>query len=117
MEVTGLPIQRACHAGGLSRATYYRPVVDWAGRDAPVIAALTAVVAAHPRGGFWKCYDRLRLDGHPWNPKRIWRVYCELRLNLPRRTKKRLPRRPAQPLTVLPAPNAVWAVDFMNDML
>lgn len=102
---------------GLSRATYYRPMVDWAGRDAPVIAALTAVVAAHPRWGFWKCSDRLRLDGHPWNPKRIWRVYCGLRLNLPRRTKKRLPRRPTQPLTVLPAPNAVWAVDFMSDAL
>ncbi|MDP1768759.1 MAG: hypothetical protein Q8L74_08140 [Nitrospirota bacterium] len=26
----GLPIQRACQAVGLSRATYYRPVVYWA---------------------------------------------------------------------------------------
>lgn len=117
VAVTGLPIQRACEVVGLGRATYYRPVMAWAQRDAPVIVALTAVVAVHPRWGFWKCYRRLRLDGHPWNAKRVWRVYCQLRLNLPRRTKKRLPVRPRQPLTVSPQPNAVWAVDFMSDTL
>jgi putative transposase len=91
--------------------------VDWARRDASVIAALTTLVAAKSRWGFWKCNDRLRLDGHPWNHKRLWRVYCCLRLNLPRRAKKRLPSRLRQPLTVLPQPNAVWAVDFMSDTL
>lgn len=115
--VNGLPVQRACQAIGLGRATYYRPLVEGAQRDAPVIAALTAVVAAHPRWGFWKCFDRLRLDGHPWNHRRLWRVYCQLRLNLPRRTKKRLPVRLRQPLTVIPQPNAVWAIDFMSDTL
>lgn len=115
--VNGLPVQRACRAVGLGRATYYRPRVDWARRDAPVIAALTTLVAAKSRWGFWKCRDRLRLDGHPWNHKRLWRVYCQLRLNLPRRTKKRLPSRLRQPLTVIPQPNTVWAVDFMSDTL
>jgi putative transposase len=91
--------------------------VEWARRDAPVIAALTTLVAAKSRWGFWKCVDRLHLDGHPWNPKRLWRVYCQLRLNLPRRTKKRLPVRFRQPLVVIPQPNAVWAVDFMSDTL
>lgn len=113
----GLPVQRACAAVGLGRATYYRPLVDWARRDAPVIAALTTLVAAKSRWGFWKCCDRLRLDGHLWNHKRMWRVYCQLRLNLPRRTKKRLPVRVRQPLTVVPQPNVVWAVDFMSDTL
>ena len=117
LVVNGLPVQRACQVVGLGRATYYRPLVDWAQRDAPVIVALTAVVAAHPCWGFWKCYRRLRLDGHPWNAKRVWRIYCQLRLNLPRRTKKRLPVRPRQSLTVSPQPNAVWALDFMSDTL
>ena len=117
MTVTGLPVQRACCAVRLGRATYYRPWVERAQRDAPVIAALTAVVAAHPHWGFWKCYRRLRLDGHPWNTKRVWRVYRNLRLNLPRRTKKRLPLRPRQPLTVVPELNTVWAMDFMSDTL
>ena len=113
----GLPVQRACRAVGLGRATYYRPRTDWARRDAPVIAALTTLVTAKSRWGFWKCCDRLRLDGHGWNHKRLWRVYCQLRLHLPRRTKKRLPVRFRQPLVVVPQPNVVWAVDFMSDTL
>jgi putative transposase len=48
--------------------------------------AVLAVVEDHGRWGFWKCFDRLRLDGHPWNHKRVHRVYYALRLNLPRRT-------------------------------
>jgi putative transposase len=91
--------------------------VDWAQRDAPVMEALMALSASHPRWGFWKYMDRLRHTGHPWNPKRVWRVYCGLRLNLPRRAKKRLPLRLRQPLAVLPHPNVVWAVDFMSDTL
>jgi len=113
----GLPVQRACQAVGLSRAAYYRPLVDWARRDAPVIDALTALSVEKPRWGFWKYVDRLRNTGRRWNQKRLWRVYCQLRLNLPRRTKKRLPVRFRQPLLVVPQPNAVWAVDFMSDTL
>ena len=76
----------------------------------------------HPRRreeslSFWKCVDRLRLNGHPWNHKRLWRVYCQLCLNLPRHTKKQLPVRFRQPLAVIPYPNAVWAIDFMSDTL
>jgi putative transposase len=89
----------------------------WAQRDAPVIEALTTLGATKPRWGFWKYVDRLRFTGHRWNHTRVWRVSCQLRLNLPRRTKKRLLTRPAQPLGVLPHPNAVWAVDFMSDTL
>jgi len=61
--------------------------------------------------------DRLRNTGHRWNHKRLWRVYCQLRLNLPRRTKKRVPARVVQSLIVLPQPDAVWALDFMSDTL
>ena len=38
-------------------------------------------------------------------------------MNLPRRTKKRLPIQRRQPLVVVPQPNVVWAVDFMDDTL
>ncbi len=75
------------------------------------------VVAQHPRWGFWKCYHRLRLDGQGWNHKRLWRVYCALKLNLPRRTKKRLPQRHAQSLAVVARANVLWSLDFMSDTL
>ncbi len=99
----------------MGRATYYRPVVDWAQRDAPVIEALTTLSVTKPRWGFWKYVNWLRNTGHRWNPKRLWRVYCRLRLNLPRRTKKRVPARVVPPLDVIPPPHVVWAVDFMSD--
>ncbi len=113
----GLPIQRACQSVELSRASYYRPVANWAQRDATIIEALKTLGETQPCWGFWKYVDRLRHTGHRWNHKRLWRVYCPLRLNLPRRTKKRLLVRPRQPLTVIPAPNVVWAMDFMSDTL
>jgi putative transposase len=82
-----------------------------------VVDALNTMVDRHPRWGFWKCYYRLRLDGKPWNHKRVLRVYREMRLNLPRRTKKRVPTRLRQTLEVPAVPNAIWAIDFMSDAL
>jgi putative transposase len=115
----GLAVQRACGAVRLSRAAYYRPPPETARlmRDQPVIDALQAVAQEHTRWGFWKCYDRLRLDGHWWNHKRLHRVYCALRLNIPRRTRRRVPRRLLQPLVAPEALNTSWALDFMVDTL
>jgi putative transposase len=112
-----IPIQRACRIVGLSRAAYYRVPKPRAERDADVIAALVAMVEKRPRWGFWKCYDRMRIDGHPWNHKRVHRVYCALRLNLPRRTKRRLPTREPLPLEAPSELNAIWSLDFMHDAL
>ena len=117
MQEHQLPVQRACRVVRLSRAAYYRPPVSRVRADASVIAALTSVVADHGRWGFWKCFDRLRLQGHRWNHKRVHRVYCALRLNLPRRTKRRVPHRLRQPLAAPPMLNQTWALDFMADAL
>ncbi len=117
VEDHGLPVRRACQAVRLARAAYYRPPRAALVRDAAVIEALTGVVAANGRWGFWKCFDRLRLLGHRWNHKRVHRVYCALRLNLPRRTRRRVPTRPRQPLTAPAQLNHTWAVDFMQDRL
>jgi putative transposase len=112
-----LSVSRACRAAKLSRAAYYRQGIDWVRRDAPVVDALNEVVDKHGRWGFWKCFDRLHNQGQPWNAKRVHRVYCKMRLNLPRRTKKRLPLRLRQPLAAPAAVNGVWALDFMSDSL
>lgn len=112
-----LPVQRACRIARFSRAAFYRPPPPRMRTDAPVIAALTSLIAVHGRWGFWKCFDRLHRQGHPWNHKRVHRVYCALRLNLPRRTKRRLPTRLRQPLDAPAALNRTWAVDYMTDAL
>jgi len=71
----------------------------------------------YPRWGFWMCYDRMRLDGHAWNHKRVYRVYKAMKLNLPRRKKRRLPQRVQQPMVVEARANAEWSLDFMSDAL
>ena len=96
----GLSVVHSCRAVRLPRATYYKRLVSRECGDEAVIDALNAVVERHRRWGFWKCFDRLRLDGHRWNHKRVWRVYRAMGLNLPRRTKKRLPVRERQTLDV-----------------
>jgi len=111
-----MSVRRACAAVGLSRAAYYRPAEN-EGRDEAVVDVLNELVDAHPRWGFWKCYDRLRRDEHPWNHKRVWRVYCAMRLNLKRRTKRRVPKRERQPMDVMAMPNVIWGIDFMHDAL
>lgn len=116
-ECHGLSIARACRVARLSRAACYRTGMDRAARDAPVIEALNEIVAVEVRWGFWKCYDRLRHVGRPWNHKRVHRVYCAMNLNQKRRGKRRVPTRERQSMVVIATPNAVWAIDFMHDRL
>ena len=105
---------KACKIVGFSRSALYKPLVNWASKDAPVIDALNEVVAKRPRWGFWKCFHRLRGDGQVWNHKRVHRVYCAMKLNLQRKAKKRLITRERQPLTPTLELNRVWALDFMR---
>ena len=116
-EGHGIPVTRACGAARLSRAAYYRTGMDRAERDRPVIEALNEIVAVEFRWGFWKCYDRLRHIGRPWNHKRVHRIYCDMKLNQKRRTRKRLPTREPVSMVVIDEINAVWAIDFMRDGL
>ena len=81
-------MSKACAIVKLSRRAWYRddPVERQLAADQPIIDALNAVVDQHARWGFWKCFYRLRNLGHPWNHKRVWRVYTQMRLNQKRRT-------------------------------
>ncbi|XUD93978.1 Integrase catalytic domain-containing protein [Oleidesulfovibrio alaskensis] len=100
---------------GLSRTAYYRLPASGS-RVHEVIEAINSLIDKHPRWGFWKCFKVLRRK-HCWNHKRVYRVYCELRLNLKSRAKKRLPQRTKQPLSIPAQPNLTWSADFMSDSL
>jgi len=61
--------------------------------------------------------SKIRNDGHKWNHKRVYRIYCELGLNIRVKPKKRLvsgnPVKLIQPIKL----NSCWSVDFMSDVL
>jgi putative transposase len=59
----------------------------------------------------------IRRRGYPWNHKRVYRIYCALNLNIRRRSKKRLPSRNPEPLSVPESINQCWSADFMSDAL
>ncbi len=99
----------------MSRATYQYKHKDK--DDKEIINLLAELVEKHPSIGFWKCYHRLRRQGHKWNHKRVYRVYTQMKLNIRRRAKKRLPARVKQALFQPEQINQVWSLDFMCDSL
>jgi len=117
--IWSLSIVRACGIAGLSRRAWYRKDAEEkrAYKDGPVIDALGEIILEHGRWGFWLCFHRLRMLGHKWNHKRVWRVYKAMKLNQKRRTKRRLPERIPAPLDVPAQVNNSWAFDFMSDTL
>jgi putative transposase len=110
-----MSVRRACAALGVSRSYYaYKPHPR---DDRDVTAALTELAEKKPTWGFSKLFAVLRKQGNPWNHKRVWRVYCLLKMNLKRKAKRRRPQRTrkavAQPLLA----NHCWSIDFMRDTL
>ena len=82
----------------MSRTAYY--YVPKLSDDDEVIDALRVLVERHQRWGFRKCFKRLRKLGHCWNHKHVDLVYTEMKLNLRRKSKRRLPNRNPEPLAV-----------------
>lgn len=115
VEEEQLSNRKACKLIGISRTTcqYQAKPKD----DTELQIALTDLTTKHAAIGYWQCCYRLWNKGHWWNHKRIYRVYTEMKLNIRRRAKKRLPDRIKQPLTIPEAPNQVWSIDFMSDTL
>ncbi|GAB6178640.1 hypothetical protein JCM16814_35320 [Desulfobaculum senezii] len=110
-----LSVRKACAAMGISRSyyTYKLHPRD----DSDVIAALTALAEKKPTWGCSKLFNVLRQQGKPWNHKKVWRVYCLLKMNLKRKAKKRLPQTARTAVAPPLAPNHCWSIDFMRDPL
>jgi len=76
--------RRACAAVGLERSVYHnrsRPKTD-----GPMVKLLE-LAWRRPEQGFGKLFKRLRRMGHGWNHKRVYRIYCSLKLNKKRKAK------------------------------
>jgi putative transposase len=99
----------------LSRSVYYRKPKR--NDDDKIKLVLLRLAKKYIRWGFDKMTAEIKRQGKPWNHKRIRRIYCELKLNLRNKPKKRLPARERLSLLQPIKPNYCWSIDFMSDAL
>lgn len=111
----GLSERQGCEAATLSRSVYrYEPKpID----DSEIRREVSRLAFEHPEYGFAKLHKTMRRCGRRWNHKRVYRVYCEMKLNKRRKHKRRLPARNPAPLAVPEEANRCWSIDFMSDAL
>ncbi|WP_417255182.1 IS3 family transposase [Celeribacter sp.] len=113
----GVSIALACRAFGISETCYrYSPILS--DENEEIADWLERLTENKRTWGFGLCFLYLRnVQGYGWNHKRVYRIYCELELNLRIKPKKRLKRDKPEPLAVPGVPNETWSMDFMADQL
>jgi putative transposase len=106
---------RACRVVGMSRSGFRHQTKK--PNDQKIIEQLQIIAEWKPRWEFKKMFAYLKNQGYCWNHKRVYRVYCEMKLNLRVKPKKGLPTREPKPLVQPEAANLSWSLDFMSDSL
>ena len=112
-----LTIRAACAAFTISESCYrYQPKLSH--ENAVIAQWLVALTEKEKTWGFKLCFFYLRnVKGFGWNHKRVYRIYCELALNLRIKPKRRLKRETPAALAVPDAANQTWSMDFMHAQL
>ena len=115
MQEHQLSQRQACELLKISRTAYrYQAKKP---DDSEIRAELQKIADEKLRWGFKKMYPYLRNQGNKWNHKRVYRVYCEMGLNLRVKPKRRFHTREPKPLTQPETANVSWSLDFMSDSL
>jgi putative transposase len=108
--------RRICSLYGVHRSTVRRrTIVPDAKQE--ITGLLIRLADSHKRWGFGLMFRWLRRQGYTWNHKRVYKIYCELALNLRIKPRKRLPARMPVSLHQPIASNSFWPLDFMSDAL
>jgi putative transposase len=105
----------ACQLFSVNESCYrYQPqlreendvIADW----------LLRITDSQRNRGFGLCFLYLRnVKGFRFNHKRVYRIYCELSLNMRIKPKKRLKKDKSEPLAVPGNSNECRSMDFMHD--
>lgn len=98
--------------------TCYRYRAKLSSENAEVEDWLVRLTHNQRNWGFGLRFLYLRnVKGYGWNHKRVYRIYCELELNLRIKPKKRLVREKPEALSAPTTSNETWSMDFMHDQL
>jgi putative transposase len=94
----GISIRLACNAFGVSETCYrYQPILS--SENEVIEDWLLKLPKQDSDWGFGLCFDYFRnVACYSWNHKRVYRIYCELSLNLRIKPRRRLKRHTPEPL-------------------
>jgi hypothetical protein len=109
-------IRRACRALPVNRSTYhYR---SRRAGQAHLITRIREIAATRVRYGYRRIHVLLRREGWRINPKRVYRLYREMGLQLRNKTpKRRVKAKLRNDRQSATQPNETWAMDFVHDQL
>ena len=107
--------RRSCRLMGMWRSScrYRSRRAD----DGLILEKLRELAGLHTRWGYRTLGVLLRRDGLVINHKRVFRVYKEAGLLLPRKRPRRGPRPRSQKLEAAGGINDRWSMDFVSDAL
>ncbi len=110
----GLSERRACRLLELSRSVFrYRSSRP---DDSRLRGRLKALAEQYPKYGYPTLHDMLKTEGLVQNRKRTYRLYCEEKLQVRTKRRKKL-KRPRAPMLVPSGINERWSMDFVSDQL
>jgi transposase InsO family protein len=115
MHGRGISLRRCCALSGIARSSHYyraRPR-----DDAELCEELKAIALRFKRYGYRRAHALIVRRGMTVNHKRIYRLWRQSGLGLPRKRPRKKPvKRDPIPMTAQ-CPNHVWTYDFMFDSL
>jgi putative transposase len=115
LQAEGRSERRGCELAGCPRAT-----VRYAPRrreESQLRERMNAIAEDRRRFGYRKIGILLRREGFVINHKRVYRVYCEEGLAVPRRRKRHVRIARGNTPPAVTRPNERWSVDFIADTL
>lgn len=109
-------IRRACAVLRIDRSLYVYK--SRRGEQAELKLKIKDICQTRVRYGYRRVHVLIRRDGWAVNPKRIYRLYKEMDLQLRNKTPKRRVKAKLRADRTEPAhSNHVWAMDFVHDQL
>lgn len=112
-------VHKACVLFGISETCYrHQPTqTEINQRIADKLLEITTTKGQNT-WGFKLCYLHIRhVLEWSYNHKRVYRIYCKLKLNLRLRPRQRIQREQPLPLKAPKVINQIWSIDFMHDQL
>jgi putative transposase len=107
VTVHQISVRRSCVIFGVSQTCYHHAAKN-KDENKAVADSLIALSLRNRAWGFGLMFLHLRnVQGKRWNHKRVYRVYCELKLNLRIKPHQRVVRAKPEPLLVPERPNTV----------